>query len=88
MPASKQSFGKYQRERDKRAKAQAKQAQRAVQREERARRGPAEPEAPAEDQAALLDEFARLHEEFSAGRLPAEEFEERVTDLRSRLRVE
>lgn len=87
MPASKQTFAKYQRERDKRAKAQAKAAQRALQREERAKAQPDEGE-PVEDQSALLDQFARLHQEFEAGRLPLEEFEQQVSDLRSRLRVD
>lgn len=88
MPASKQSFGKFQRERDKRAKAQAKQAQRAMQREEKARAAESPPPGPPEDQQAVLEAFERLHQEHAAGRVPQEEFEERLADLREKLRVD
>lgn len=87
MTPSKSSFGKLQREREKQAKAKAKAEERAARRDERASAPTQEPE-PVEDQQALLDQFARLHEDFSAGRIPVEDFESRLDDLRSRLRVD
>ncbi len=85
MPASRQTFGKFQRERDKRDRARAKQAQRAEQREARAARAAQAEPPPAEDQTVLLEAFEKLHKDYAAGRVPEEEFETRVADLREKL---
>ena len=41
-----------------------------------------------EDQGALLEQFARLHEDLADGRISIDDFEVRQEDLRSRLRVD
>lgn len=90
MARARSTFGKLQRDQAKRAKARAKQEDRLARREERAVAPEAEPEAaaPAEDQEALLEQFARLHEDLADGRISLDDFEARQEDLRSRLRVD
>ena len=41
-----------------------------------------------EDQAGLLDQFARLHEDLADGRISIEDFEVRQEELRSQLQVD
>jgi hypothetical protein len=88
MARTRSTFGKLQRDQAKRAKARAKQEDRVARREERGERGdPADP-GPAEDQEALLEQFARLHEDLADGRISLEDFEVRQEELRSRLQVD
>ena len=88
MGSRRTTFGKTQRERDKRAKAAAKRERRIA--------GSAptdEPEAPPEpapskqDQEAVLTELAALHERFADGGMELEEFEARRDELRGRLQI-
>ncbi len=87
MTRPKTSFGKRNRELDKQAKNRAKQEDRAARRERRGEATPAE-DGPPVDQTAVLEEFARLHEELSDGRISLEDFELRQEELRSKLRVD
>lgn len=90
MTKSRSSFGKLNRERDKQAKARAKQEARAERRERRlsspGEGGVADP--PPRDQAAVLDELATLHEELRDGAISMEAFELRQEELRDELRVD
>jgi len=86
------TFGKLQRERDKKAKA-------AVKRERRIN-GPGETEEvegegleSAEpqreyDEGRLLEALATLHQSYEAGTVSTDEFETRREELTSRLRVD
>ncbi len=87
MARSRSTFGKLQRDQAKRAKAKAKQEDRLARREDRATTDPGAPR-PAEDQSALLEQFARLHDDLADGRISLEDFELRQEELRSRLRVD
>jgi len=81
------TFGKLQRDQAKKAKARAKQEDRVARREDRPDTD--DPVAgPMEDQEALLEQFARLHEDLADGRISLDDFETRQEDLRSRLRVD
>jgi hypothetical protein len=80
------TFAKLQRDQAKREKAKAKAEDRAARREDQPQEV-TEPR-PAEDQTALLEQFARLHEDLADGRISIDEFEERQEDLRSRLQVD
>lgn len=78
------TFGKLQRERDKRAKAAAKQERRAAMQ--------AEPSTPAEpvvrdaaEEQRLLDELAALHRAFEDRAIDLDEFETRRDAIRDRL---
>ena len=69
----------------------ARQERAAEKRERKKARAEAEtPDVVADDasQEELLDELARLHEEYSGGSLTLDDFEERKAELTSRLRVE
>jgi hypothetical protein len=88
MARARSTFGKLQRDQAKRAKARAKQEDRLARREERAVTSEPEASPPAEDQEALLEQFARLHEDLADGRISLDDFETRQEDLRSRLRVD
>ena len=86
MSKQRATFAKLQRERDKKAKAEAKREQRLS--------GPTpneedETNEPVEvaDQGAILDALAKLHEDYADGRMDMDEFEERKQDLTSRLAV-
>ncbi|MGP8060475.1 MAG: hypothetical protein ACLP9C_12685 [Acidimicrobiales bacterium] len=89
MARPRSTFGKLQRDQAKRAKAKAKQEDRLARREDKAESAdePA-PAGPAEDQTALLEQFARLHEDLADGRISIEDFEIRQEELRSRLQVD
>jgi len=87
MARPRSTFGKLQRDQAKRAKAKAKQEDRLARREERTEPGEAEVR-PAEDQGALLEAFARLHEDLADGRISIEDFEIRQEELRSRLQID
>jgi hypothetical protein len=87
MARPRTTVGKLQRDQAKREKAKAKQEDRQAR---RAERGDADGgrAAPDEDQVALLEQFARLHEDLADGRISLDEFESRQDDLRRRLRVD
>jgi hypothetical protein len=89
MAPSRSTVGKLQRDQAKRAKAKAKLEDRLARRSEQ-RTEPTEANGPrsAEDQAKLLEEFARLHQDLEEGRIGLEEFEIRQADLRERLVVD
>jgi ATPase subunit of ABC transporter with duplicated ATPase domains len=86
MAKHRATFGKLQRERDKKAKAAAK-------RERRAARGDAE-DAPEEevpvkehDEARVLAALESLHKSYDEGNLSIDEFEARREELTSRIRI-
>jgi len=85
MARPRTTVGKLQRDQAKREKAKAKQEDRLARRQDR---GDTAPPAPDEDQEALLEQFARLHEDLEDGRISLDEFESRQDDLRRRLRVD
>jgi transposase len=87
MARPRTTVGKLQRDQAKREKAKAKQEDRLARRAERGDSDGANP-APEEDQEALLEQFARLHEDLADGRISLDEFESRQDDLRKRLRVD
>jgi len=86
MARPRSTFGKLQRDQAKRAKAKAKAEDRVARREERSE--PVAPKPPAEDQSALLAQFAQLHEDLAEGRISIDDFEIRQEELRSRLQVD
>ncbi|HVM06805.1 MAG TPA: hypothetical protein VM242_16755 [Acidimicrobiales bacterium] len=89
MAGQRSSFGKLQRDRDKQAKAAAKRAR-------RQEGAPAQDEEPVEaaaprseaSTAALLERIAEVHEQYDAGTISYEQFEETKADLLGRLSVE
>jgi hypothetical protein len=87
MARPRTTVGKLQRDQAKREKAKAKQEDRLARRADRSE-ADGEAPAPAEDQEALLAQFARLHEDLADGRISIDEFESRQDDLRRRLRVD
>jgi len=84
MAKGRTTFGKLQRERDKKAKALEKAERRAARLEAPAE----EPVETAADQDALLAALAELHQRFEAGTVSIDEFEERRDQLTSRLTVD
>jgi hypothetical protein len=80
------TFGKLQRERDKKEKAQLKAERRAARQESKDEEQPAQPAAG--DQDALLDALADLHRRFEDKQISIDEFEERREQLTSRLVVD
>ena len=93
MAGQRSSFGKLQRDRDKKAKAAAKRVRRQEGGDER------EPLDAADDAAAapsrrqlptaeLLERIAEVHQQFDAGVISYEQFEETKSDLLSRLPVD
>jgi hypothetical protein len=87
MSPSRSTVGKLQRAQAKKAKAMAKQEDRQARRSDRGESDDV-PERTDEDQAGLLEEFARLHEDLAEGRISLDDFEVRQADLRERLRVD
>jgi hypothetical protein len=87
MSPSRSTVGKLQRAQAKKAKAMAKAEDRQARRSDRGESDDL-PERPDEDQAGLLEEFARLHEDLAEGRISLDDFEVRQADLRERLRVD
>ncbi|MGH8980344.1 MAG: hypothetical protein ACRDWE_04900 [Acidimicrobiales bacterium] len=87
MARPRTTVGKLERDQAKRDKARAKQESRLARRADQAS---AETQAPVpeEDQAALLAQFARLHEDLADGRISIDEFESRQEELRKRLMVD
>jgi len=88
MARPRSTFGKLQRDQAKRAKAKAKQEDRLARREDRAEESDLPVVQSTEDQAGLLEQFARLHEDLADGRISLEDFEVRQEELRERLQVD
>jgi hypothetical protein len=86
MAKSRSTFGKMQREQDKRSRAKAKQERR----EERKNMEPDEDAGPAVqvDQDKILLELAKIHEDLAEGRLSLEDFEVRQEELRELLMID
>lgn len=86
MARSRSTFGKMQREQEKRSRARAKQEKRLAKKDED------QPEdgavTTAEDQASILDALAQLHEDLAEGRVSLEIFEARQEELRSSIRID
>jgi hypothetical protein len=84
MATRRTTFGKTQREREKRAKAAAKRERRIASEAQEPR-----PQAAMEtvDEERLLTELAALHERYADGQLSLDEFERRRDELRDRLSV-
>ena len=88
MSAQRTSFAKLERDRAKKARAAAK-------RERRQGRSSEPSEAPAstgpesEDTTSeVLERLASVHEQYEAGRISYEEFEERKAELLARLQID
>ncbi len=89
MARPRSTFGKLQRDQVKRDKARAKQEDRLARREDRAAPDPQGPsDEPVQDQAALLEEFARLHQDLADGRISLDEFDLRQEELRSKMQID
>jgi hypothetical protein len=88
MARPRTTVGKLQRDQAKREKAKAKQEDRLARRADRDSGAADSDHEPAEDQQALLAQFAKLHEDLADGRISIDDFELRQDDLRRRLRVE
>lgn len=86
MAKGKESFERRQRERAKKAKADAKRELRLNKPE--ASETDDEAEMPAVDQGAVLAELAQLHEAFDNENIALDEFEERRAALLSQIAVE
>ena len=87
MARSRSTFGKMQREQEKRSRARAKQEKRLAKKDEDQ---PEEEGAvtTAEDQASILDALAQLHEDLAEGRVSLEIFEAKQEELRSSIRID
>jgi len=87
MARSRSTFGKMQREQEKRSRARAKQEKRLAKKDEDQ---PEEGAAvtTAEDQASILDALAQLHEDLAEGRVSLEIFEAKQEELRSSIRID
>jgi hypothetical protein len=81
------TFGKLQRERDKKEKALIK-AERKAARLENKGEDDGEVQTAAVDQDAILDALADLHRRFEDGGISIDDFEERREQLTSRLVVD
>jgi hypothetical protein len=91
MATRRTSFAKLQRDRDKKARAAAKQERRQERQSEAetAEETEAAPSGEGELSAAqLLVEVERLHKEFDDKKIDFETFEERKADLLSRIPVD
>ncbi|MGH9226693.1 MAG: gas vesicle protein GvpG [Acidimicrobiales bacterium] len=85
------TFGKLQRERDKKAKAAVKRERRIAGRDEPEDEAGLETTAEPQreyDEGRLLDALAALHQSYEAGTVSTDEFETRREELTSRLRVD
>ena len=92
MAANRSSFDKLQRDRDKKAKAAAKREKRLDKttglEEDDSAESPDEGAEPLQSTDEVLRLVAAVHEQFDAGQISYEDFEERKTALLSRLTVE
>lgn len=93
MAGQRSSFGKLQRDRDKKAKAAAKRSRRQDGTDDSmSSEADAQASAPVNGHqlstAELLERIAEIHQQFDAGTISYELFEETKTDLMSRLAVD
>ncbi|MFZ0664501.1 MAG: hypothetical protein WAM97_02015 [Acidimicrobiales bacterium] len=88
MARSRSTFGKMQREQEKRSRARAKQEKRFARKDEQPEDEEGGEAVATEDQASILEALARLHEDFAEGRISFDFFEERQEQLRSSIRVD
>jgi hypothetical protein len=84
MATRRTTFGKLERERQKREKAAAKRERRESLRADDEQDTPAQPVA---DESAVLNALADIHRQYDAGELGLEEFEARRDELRAKLTV-
>ena len=85
MAKHRATFGKLQRERDKKAKAAAKRERRITRGDED---GPSEePVVHEHDEARILAALESLHRSYDEGTIGIDEFETRREELTSRIRV-
>ncbi|HVM08687.1 MAG TPA: hypothetical protein VM345_09500 [Acidimicrobiales bacterium] len=83
MAKQRSTFGKIQREQEKRAKQQAKRDKRAQKGSEGD--GEVEERQVAADQGAILDALARLYQAYENGEMETEDFELRRDELRAQI---
>ena len=81
MAKSRSTFGKIQREQEKRTRAKEK----AERREMRKSEEPEEKPIVEVDESKVLLELAKIHEDLQEGRISLEDFEERQEELRELL---
>ena len=83
MAKSRSTFGKIQREQEKRERAREKQERRELRKENE------DEEVVVDgspiDESKILMEFAKIHEDFADGRMSQEDFETRQEELRQLL---
>jgi hypothetical protein len=84
MATRRTTFGKLERERQKREKAAAKRERRASMQEADE---DDETTTPVTDEGAVLDALAELHTRYDNGEMELEEFEVRRDELRAKLTV-
>jgi hypothetical protein len=84
MAKQRSTFGKIQREQEKRAKQQAKREKRAQKGTEE-EGGVVEETQVAADQGAILDALARLYQQYENGELETDDFELRRDELRAQI---
>ncbi len=85
MATKRTTFGKLQRERDKREKQQAKRDKRAAASSEE--RAPSPEQTPAQEQERIIEALALLHQAYDDGGMSLDEFEQRREELTQRLQV-
>jgi hypothetical protein len=85
MAKQRSTFSKFQRERDKKAKAAAKRERRENKPDMPEEEAPARPQV---DQTVVLEALAELHRDFDDGRINAEDFEKRREELITQIDVD
>ena len=83
MAKSRSTFGKIQREQEKRERAREKQERRELRKEGADDEDVIDPSSI--DESKILMEFAKIHEDFAEGRMSQEDFETRQEELRQLL---
>jgi len=87
MAKGRESFDRRQRERAKKAKADAKRQRRLTKDDDAPEDGDEPVVVQAVDEEAVLASLAKLHEAFEQERIGFEEFEEQRTELLARLQI-
>ncbi len=86
MAKRRSTFGKLQRERDKKAKLEDKRERRAARTEEG--RDPSPEDGRQYDESEVLAALATLHRSYAEGNLAPDDFESGRAELSNRLRVD
>jgi hypothetical protein len=86
MAKQRSTFSKFQRERDKKAKAAAKRERR--ENKPDVVEDEATESRPQVDQTAVLEALAALHRDFDDGRVDSEDFEKRREELITQIDVD